>query len=562
MTATTATTPTTANPDLRFDAPGPGSWKNDRSHCLGSITPVVQDLMSVAMENGMRTMFADLGVPADTLEAKFVNGFMYTRMRPLIGGSRATTKLPPLPILKLVSRLHPEMRRRAKTATASLANHPWRAVIRDWHTTTRPALRAQNLALQAADLDAMDDTALLDHLDAVHAHNQRTWKQHFILHGYDMGPIGMLVAAADQLNVPIAVTAAALEGASPSSSAPSVALAALRRIAMSIDPRPTTLDALRAASGEADRLVADYMLERGQLVVTRYDVDGLTLNELPDLLMAAVLRGNDHALSDQTGARQALLDAVPAPERSRFEGLLDEARAAMDLRDDNGPNTVEWPLGLLRRAMLETGRRLHQSGRLLDPTHAFERMPADLRIMLTSGAGPSAADVAEEASARVRRSAVVPPLTLGPTEMEPPLAALPAPLATLVATVNAVIVHLGMDGADRTATPLTGSGVGREPYRGRACRADTPEEAIDLLEAGDVLVVPFTTPAFNVVLPLAGAIVTVDGGPLSHAAVLARELGIAAVVGAPGALTQIGHHDIVEVDPRTGTVRVLSRAST
>ena len=257
MTATTATTPTAAYPDLHFAAPGPGSWKNDRSHCLGSITPVVQDLMSVAMENGMRTMFADLGVPADTLEAKFVNGFMYTRMRPLIGGSRATTKLPPLPILKLVSRLHPEMRRRAKTATASLANHPWREVIRDWHATTRPALRAQNLALQAADLEAMDDTALLDHLDTVHAHNQRTWKQHFILHGYDMGPIGMLVAAADQLNVPIAVTAAALEGASPSSSAPSVALAALRRIAISIDPRPTTLDALRAASVEADRLVAD-----------------------------------------------------------------------------------------------------------------------------------------------------------------------------------------------------------------------------------------------------------------------------------------------------------------
>ena len=561
MSATNTTTPTPAYPELHFAAPGPGSWKNERSHCLGSITPVVQDLMSTAMENGMRTVFADLGVPADTLEAKFVNGFMYTRMRPLIGGDRASTKLPPVPILKLVMRLHPEMRRRTKTAAASLAGHPWRAVIRDWSTTTRPALRAENLALEVADLGAMDDPTLLDHLDAVHAHNRRTWTQHFILHGYDLGPIGMLVAAADQLGVPIAVTAAALEGASPSSSAPTVALAELRRIAHSADPRPTTIEALRAVSGEADRLVTDYLLERGQLVVTRYDVDGLTLNELPDLLMAAILRGNDHVRSDQTVARQALLDAVPAHERPKFDGLLDEARAAMDLRDDNGPNTVEWPLGLLRRAMLETGRRLQRVGRLLDPTHAFERMPADLRTMLTTGGGPSAVDVAEEASARMRRSAVVPPLTLGPTEVEPPLAALPAPLATLVATVNAVIVHLGMDGADRTATPLTGSGVGREPYRGRACRADTPEEAIDLLEAGDVLVVPFTTPAYNVVLPLAGAIVTVDGGPLSHAAVLARELGISAVVGAPGALAQIAHHDIVEVDPRTGTVRVLARAS-
>ena len=49
-----------------------------------------------------------------------------------------------------------------------------------------------------------------------------------------------------------------------------------------------------------------------------------------------------------------------------------------------------------------------------------------------------------------------------------------------------------------------------------------------------MLVVPFTTPSYNTVLGLAGAVVTSEGGPLCHAAVLARELGIPAVIGAPG----------------------------
>jgi pyruvate,water dikinase len=66
-----------------------------------------------------------------------------------------------------------------------------------------------------------------------------------------------------------------------------------------------------------------------------------------------------------------------------------------------------------------------------------------------------------------------------------------------------------------------------------------------------------TSPAFNAVLTIAGAVVTAEGGPLSHAAVLARELGIPAVVGAPGALDLTDGATVI-VDPQLGTVRVLT----
>ena len=66
-----------------------------------------------------------------------------------------------------------------------------------------------------------------------------------------------------------------------------------------------------------------------------------------------------------------------------------------------------------------------------------------------------------------------------------------------------------------------------------------------------------TSPAFNAVLAIAGAVITSDGGVLSHAAVLSRELGIPAVIGASGALA-IADGSLVEVNASAGVVRVLS----
>jgi pyruvate,water dikinase len=63
------------------------------------------------------------------------------------------------------------------------------------------------------------------------------------------------------------------------------------------------------------------------------------------------------------------------------------------------------------------------------------------------------------------------------------------------------------------------------------------------------------------VLAIAGGLVTEEGGALSHAAVLARELDLPAVIGVAGALAVIADGDRVEVDPVAGTVRVLATAS-
>ena len=231
----------------------------------------------------------------------------------------------------------------------------------------------------------------------------------------------------------------------------------------------------------------------------------------------------------------------------------------MDLRDDNGPITAEWPTGLLRLGMLEAGRRLAASGRLHDHQHIFELDRHELPAMVATGAGPTAAQVAERATTRAHFKTLDPPRTLGPEEQPPALSALPQALAKTVALVETVIAELGMADhpPDAEGARLTGTGIGATAVVGRARVAESAEEAFDVLEPGDLLVTRTTSPAYNMVLTMVGGLVTAEGGPMCHAAVLSRELNIPAVVGAADAMIAIPDGATVEIDPTTATVKVI-----
>ena len=74
---------------------------------------------------------------------------------------------------------------------------------------------------------------------------------------------------------------------------------------------------------------------------------------------------------------------------------------------------------------------------------------------------------------------------------------------------------------------------------------------------GEVLVAPTTSPPWTPFFAIAGAIVTETGGPLSHCAIVAREYGIPAVVGAGLATQRIRDGQFIEVDGDAGLVRLL-----
>ena len=77
------------------------------------------------------------------------------------------------------------------------------------------------------------------------------------------------------------------------------------------------------------------------------------------------------------------------------------------------------------------------------------------------------------------------------------------------------------------------------------------------LRAGEVLVAPYADVGWSPLFLVAAAVVTDLGGPLSHAAIIAREYGVPSVMNVKGSTRVLCTGDLVEVDGDRGTVRVL-----
>jgi len=547
---------------LTWTAPGPGEWSLDRSHVNRPATPINIHMQIPSTGIGTGRGFRELGAPLGSLEFRQVNGLFYSRVFPLIGANKPPKKLPPLPVLKLATKLHPEMRRRAKIAEQTIANPPWRAKTKEWHRPggLRDTYTAQNLEIQRVNPATLDDAALTAYVNSTIAHGRKCFEDHIYLHNFDLGAIGIFFFVTSQWGLTTNDVLELLEGASPSTTAAGRELGAIRKLVVEAGKNPGNLDDIGNISTEAAQAINAFLERRGNMIVSRYDIDGLTLTESPDVLFTRIMsaplhKGNEeqrHAVVQQR--IDAVRIRVPEQHRAEFDQLLAEARDAMDLRDENGPITLEWPFGLVRRALLELGRRMQARGLAHSPDHALELAPDEINNALTDNS-PGADELAARQIWRTTVNIEDAPRKLGNPEPVPPLDILPKGLAYVAGYIQKIVVELGLDGTPKTAG-LNGYGVGTTTYTGIARLATTPEAAIDQLAPGEVLVVPCTTPAYNMVVGFAGALVTAEGGPLSHAAVIARELGIPAVVGAPRAMLDIRDGATIEVDPVKGSVRI------
>lgn len=83
-----------------------------------------------------------------------------------------------------------------------------------------------------------------------------------------------------------------------------------------------------------------------------------------------------------------------------------------------------------------------------------------------------------------------------------------------------------------------------------------PEDG-DRLQPGEILVTTLTNVGWTPLFPRAAAVVTDVGAPLSHASIVARELGIPAVVGTGNATMRVRDGDKIRVDGARGTVELI-----
>ncbi len=226
-----------------------------------------------------------------------------------------------------------------------------------------------------------------------------------------------------------------------------------------------------------------------------------------------------HPLVRRAGAGPAVLRVVRA------------AREGTAFREDTHFHATR-PLPVLRRALLETGRRLAAAGVLRDADDVLHLRLEELEALDAEPAALAPADAARlrdlvrTRSARRAELAGVP--LIAPSVLFPDRAA---------------------DGdALVTGTPTSG-GWATGPVRIVRDAAD-----FGRLRSGDVLVCPYTNPAWTPLFQRAAAVVVDVGGVGSHAAIVAREHGIPAVMGTGTGTAVLVDGQRVTVDGDTGRV--------
>jgi pyruvate,water dikinase len=249
---------------------------------------------------------------------------------------------------------------------------------------------------------------------------------------------------------------------------------------------------------------------------------------------------------------------VPGAERPLFDELLAEARFMNRLRDERGMYNDLWGTGLARRALLEAGRRLVANGVLPEAELAVSATHDELVGLLSGAREPSVEELGRRKQWCETRTIADAPPFLGGTPSDPPPADwLPAGARANARVVDAIIREINQV-SEKKAAPRSVEGLAVHPgvYVGPARLINGPAD-FDRIQQGDVLVTRTTGPAFNVILPLLGGIVTDRGGQLSHAAIVAREYGIPSVVGTRAATTTFPDGAPIRVNGDQGRVELV-----
>jgi len=113
---------------------------------------------------------------------------------------------------------------------------------------------------------------------------------------------------------------------------------------------------------------------------------------------------------------------------------------------------------------------------------------------------------------------------------------------------------------DDSITELKGQIACKGFSRAKVRIALQPSEAHAIRE-GEILVCPMTNPDYVPAMKRASAIVTDEGGLLSHAAIMSRELGKPCVIATKIATKVLKNGDLVEVDAEKGTVKIIKRSN-
>ena len=544
-------TTTEETSERQFDPPGPGPWEQDPVHFPRALTRYWTEVHPAAFAKGTADFASYYGMLIGGLAMEYVNGIGYKQVRPAP---------------------EEEIPQRFARAEEVMSGKLWREQLREWDEMSKPNAIAKHRELQAVDPDSLSDKELADYLARCRDHHSAMISQHMRYTASAVVPTGDFLAhVGTWTGLPPAELLGLMRGASPVSAGASGELerlvAAIRAdpeaqaLLASDDDPAATLQALRSRPGETGEAMSAYVDLVGNRLIDGFDISEPSALELPDQLLRAISTAATAEADDgDVEARIAeVREQVPAEHRDEFDELLGEARLLYRLRDERGVYSDIWASGIMRRAALCAGRRAAAAGRIDAPEHMLDAGLDEMQDLVRGTGGPSADELAARAAYRATHTAKDAPATLGPPAPPPPdPSGLPPGVARLMqATGIALGQVFGSSEAEHEGETLRGLAASTGVYEGTARLIEGPTEFGRIVQ-GDVLVTVSTTEAFNILLPLLGAIVTDSGGLLSHSAIVAREYGIPGVVGTREGTSMIPDGARVRVDGNAGEVTRLA----
>jgi pyruvate,water dikinase len=538
-----------------YEPPGPGSWTIDTVHFPRPVTRYFSETHPEPFARGYHEYCAYYGSMLGDIEVAYVNGLSYARRSPV-----APEEAP----------------QRLARAEQVWQEKAWRRQLAEWDEEFKPASTRMHRELQAIDPDVLSDGELSAYLERCRDNHAEMIYQHMRFTGAAMIALGDLLAhAKDWTGRPVSELIGMMRGAAPVSAGASDemrrmvaairATPAARELLERDDEQdaPQRLEALYAIGDGVGAAVRDYVDLVGCRLLDGFDIGGRYALELPDALLRAIRalvedeRG-DKAAAEVDAQIAAIRSEVPEEHRGQFDELLGEARLMYRIRDERGVYSDIWASGLMRRAALAAGRRLSRAGRIEEPEHIVDASLAEMQALLAGEPEPTSAELAQRYDWRTTHDAKDAPKVLGDAPPpRPDRSGLPPAAArvmrAMALTAGQIHTHSKEEHTEQVIRGLAASdGV----YEGPVRRVAGPAE-FDRIVRGDVLLTETTSEAFNILLPLLGAIITDAGGLLSHPAIVAREYGIPGVVGTRDATSRIPDGSRVRVDGAAGAVTIL-----
>ncbi|WP_037077924.1 PEP-utilizing enzyme [Pseudonocardia spinosispora] len=226
-----------------------------------------------------------------------------------------------------------------------------------------------------------------------------------------------------------------------------------------------------------------------------------------------------------------LLDAVPSVQRPAVKLLLRRAEVSIPLRGVSKTAFLQ-AFDVVRATARRAGDLLTDQGVLADPGDVFFLTDTELL------GGPTA-DIQEVVTLRRGRHAEY--LTMRLPEH-------------WVGTPEPILLEPLNDSSERVRS-ITGVGVSAGVVEGLARVVTDPD--FEDVESDEILVASTTDPSWSSIMFISSALVVDIGGALSHAAVVARELGIPCVVNTRDGSRKLRTGDLIRVDGNAGTVEIL-----